>query len=148
MLKNIDAPLKLVIAGSHDFTMDIAAFEAKLAELVPPLEPEIVAREYGTSGQARKLFEDARSEGIVFLDEGTHLLALENGAILKVYASPFTPTLGVWGFQYHPNQGRQFNIEEETDIVITHGPPRGIMDFTHSCERAGCPNFFAAIAQA
>ena len=148
MLKSIDAPLKLVIAGNHDFTMDIAAFEAKLAEVVPPLEPEIVAREYGTLGQARQLFEDARSEGIVFLDEGTHRFTLENGAMLKVYASPYTPALGEWGFQYHPNQGRQFNIEEGTDIVMTHGPPKGIMDFTHGRERAGCPSLFAAIAQA
>ena len=43
MLKTIDAPLKLVIAGNHDFSMDIAAFETKLAEAVPPLEPELVA---------------------------------------------------------------------------------------------------------
>lgn len=94
MLKSIDAPLKLVIVGNHDFTMDIAAFEAKLAEVVPPLEPEIVAREYGTLGQARQLFDDARSEGIVVLDEGTHCFTLENGAILKVYTSPYTPALG------------------------------------------------------
>lgn len=106
MLKSIDAPLKLVIAGNHEFTMDIAAFEAKLAEVVPPLEPEIVAREYGTSGQARQLLEDARSEGIIFLDKGTYCFPLENAAMLKVYASPYTPALGAWGFQYHPNQGR------------------------------------------
>lgn len=148
MLKSIDAPLKLVIAGNHDFTMDIAAFEAKLAEVVPPLEPEIVAREYGTLGQARQLFDHARSEGIVFLDEGTHCFTLENGAMLKIYASPYTPALGAWGFQYHPNKGREFNIEEGTDIIMTHGPPKGIMDFTHGRERAGCPDLFAAVAQA
>ena len=53
MLKIIDAPLKLVIAGNHDFTMDIAAFEAKVAEAVPPLEPELVARKYGTLGTSK-----------------------------------------------------------------------------------------------
>jgi predicted phosphohydrolase len=148
MLKSIDAPLKLVIAGNHDFTMDITAFEAKLAEAASPLDPEIVAREYGTLGQARQLFEDARSEGIVFLDEGTHHFTLVNGAMLKVYASPYTPALGAWGFQYYPNQGHKFDIEQGTDIVMTHGPPKGIMDFTYGRERAGCPNLFAAIAEA
>jgi len=34
MLKMINAPLKLVIAGNHDFTMDSTAFEAKVAEAV------------------------------------------------------------------------------------------------------------------
>ena len=148
VLRSIDAPLKLVIAGNHDFTMDIAAFEAKLAEAGSPLEPELVAREYGILGQARQLFEDARSEGIVFLDEGTHRFTLGNGAILTVYASPYTPALGAWGFQYHPNQGRKFDIEEGTDIAMTHGPPKGIMDFTYGRERAGCPDLFTAVAQA
>lgn len=48
LLKDINAPLKLVIAGNHDFTMDIPAFEKKLVEVTPPLDPELVAREYGT----------------------------------------------------------------------------------------------------
>ncbi|KIW63474.1 hypothetical protein, variant 3 [Phialophora macrospora] len=146
MLSSIEAPLKLVIAGNHDFSMDIAAFEEKLAEAASPLDPEIVAREYGTLGQARRLFEDAKSEGIIFLDEGTHRFVLENGAILKVYASPYTPALGAWGFQYLPNHGHQFSIEGETDIVMTHGSPKGILDFTYGRERAGCPDLFVAVA--
>ncbi|KAJ4525312.1 hypothetical protein HRR78_003458 [Exophiala dermatitidis] len=128
--------------------MDIPAFKAKLAEVVTPLEPSLVAREYGTFGQARQLFDDARKEGIVFLEEGTHHFTLDSGARLKVYASPYTPSMGAWGFQYRPNKGRQFHIEEKTDIVMTHGPPRGVMDFTYRGERAGCPHLFASIAQA
>lgn len=147
MLKGIDAPLKLVIAGNHDFTMDESAFEAKVAEATPPLEPELVARDYGRMGQARQLFDETRGSGIVFLDEGTHTFALENGAMLTIYASPFTPALGAWGFQYHPNHGHHFDIQEGTDIVMTHGPPKGIMDLTHGRERAGCPDLFAAIAR-
>ncbi|KAI1618532.1 Metallo-dependent phosphatase-like protein [Exophiala viscosa] len=148
MLKMINAPLKLVIAGNHDFTMDSTAFETKVAESVPPLEPELVAREYGILGQARQLFDDARDAGIVFLAEGTHGFVLENGAMLTIYASPFTPSLGAWGFQYHPNKGRHFDIQAGTDIVMTHGPPKGIMDFTYGRERAGCPDLFAAVAYA
>lgn len=125
MLETINAPLKLVIAGNHDFTMDFAAFEAKVAEAVPPLESDLVAREYGLLGQARQLFDDAKNAGIVFLGEGTHRFALENGAMLTIYASPYTPSLGAWGFQYHPNQGRHFDIQDETDIAMTHGPPKG-----------------------
>ena len=150
LLKEINAPLKLVIAGNHDFTMDEPAFERKISEARQTLEPELVAKFYGRPGESRQLFEseEAKSAGIVFLDEGTHQFKLQNGATLNVYASPYTPSFGQWGFQYHPNKGRHFEIQEGVDVVVTHGPPKGIMDVTASGERAGCPDLFAAVARA
>ena len=148
MLKDIHASLKLVITGNHDFTMDIPAFRKKVADARPALEPDLVRKVYGDYGDARQLFEDARAVGIIFLDEGNHDFILENGAILKVYASPWTPSLGDWGFQYTPRQRHKFEITQGTDLVITHGPPRGIMDYTESKQRAGCPDLFEAIARA
>ena len=145
---DIQAPLKLVIAGNHDFTMDVPAFRQKIAQAWTPLEPELVRRVYGNYGEARQLFEDARSAGIILLDEGTHHFNLENGGTLAVYASPYTPLLGDWGFQYHPNQGHNFEVLKGVDLVISHGPPRGIMDYTESKQRAGCPDLFQAIARA
>ncbi|KAI1204567.1 Metallo-dependent phosphatase-like protein [Annulohypoxylon truncatum] len=149
LLKNINASLKLVIAGNHDFTLDVPIFKRKVAEAEPSLEPHLVAKEYGKFGEARELFEkeEAENAGIVFLDEGTHRFILKNGAALTVYASSYTPSLGDWGFHYHPEEGHQFPIQKGTDIVITHGPPKGVMDFTHSRERAGCPDLFAAVAR-
>jgi Icc-related predicted phosphoesterase len=148
LLKDIDAPLKLVIAGNHDFTMDIPAFEKKVAEVTPPLAPDLVVKEYGAHGEARQLFEEIKDAGFVFLDEGNHCLTLKNGALLTVYVSPWTPALGAWGFQYHPERGHDFSIKKGVDVVVTHGPPKGIMDYTYGRERAGCPNLFAAVARA
>ena len=148
LLMDIQAPLKLVIAGNHDFTMDIPAFKEKVVHARPPLDPDLVKKVYGDYGEARQLFKDARSVGIIFLDEGSHRFTLENGAILNVYASPYTPSLGDWGFQYHPSQGHKFEILKGVDLVITHGPPKGIMDYTESKQRAGCPDLFGAIARA
>ncbi|CAG8198983.1 unnamed protein product [Penicillium olsonii] len=149
LLQEINAPLKLVIAGNHDFTMDIPMFHKKVAE-APSLERELVERAYGYDGEARRLFEDT---GITFLDEGVHSFHLQNGALLTVYASPYTPSLGDWGFQYHPDQGHDFMIDASShthsiDIVITHGPPRGILDYTNSGERAGSVDLFRALARA
>lgn len=148
LLQVINVPLKLAIAGNHDFTMDIPVFEKKVAEATPPLDPELVAKEYGARGEARQLFEEAKDAGIMLLDEGTHHFTLESGALLTVYASPYTPALGTWGFQYHPEPGHKFSIERGVDVVITHGPPKGIMDYTYGRERAGCPYLFAAVARA
>lgn len=148
LIKDINAPLKLVMAGNHDFTLDIPAFERKVAEATPALDPDLVAKEYGFYGEARQILEYAKGAGIIFLDEGNHQFKLTNGALLKVYASPWTPALGAWGFQYSPSRGHDFSIDKNIDIVITHGPPKGIMDITHARERAGCPQLFAAVAKA
>ena len=148
LLKDIDAPLKLINAGNHDFTMDARAFEEKVAEVTPPLASDLVVKEYGAQGEARQLFEEMKDAGFVFLDEGNHRFTLKSGALLTLYASPWTPALGAWGFQYRPERGHDFSIEKGVDVVVTHGPPKGIMDYTHARERAGCPDLFAAVARA
>ena len=53
LLKDIDAPLKLVIAGNHDFTMDIPTFEKMVAEVTPPLAPDLVVKDVGGDGVPR-----------------------------------------------------------------------------------------------
>lgn len=148
LLKDLQAPLKLVIAGNHDFTMDLPAFERIVADASPKLDPELVAKEYGVPGEAKDLIEAAKGAGIVLLDEGTHQFTLANGAQLTVYASPYSPSRGSWGFQYRPEDGHKFAVQKGVDVAITHGPPKGIMDYTHGRERAGCPDLFAAIAEA
>ncbi|KAK3691294.1 tRNA (cytosine-5-)-methyltransferase ncl1 [Vermiconidia calcicola] len=72
--------------------MDVPMFQKKLHDINPPLDDDLVQREYGAFGKARELFEaeDAKAAGIVFLDDGTHRFALANGGLLTVYASPYT----------------------------------------------------------
>ncbi|KAK3719527.1 hypothetical protein LTR37_004385 [Vermiconidia calcicola] len=150
LLKEINAPLKLVIAGNHDFTMDVPMFQKKLLDINPPLDDDLVQREYGAFGKARELFEaeDAKAAGIVFLDEGTHRFALANGALLTVYASPYTASVNDWGSQYNPQQDHEWAVDASVDVVITHGPPKGVLDYADSKQRAGSQSLFAAIARA
>src|ERR1700709_2552980 len=46
LLKAIKAPLKLLIAGNHDFTMDVPMFKKILTAIQPPLELDLVTKEY------------------------------------------------------------------------------------------------------
>ncbi|TKX25356.1 rhamnogalacturonate lyase C-like protein 2 [Elsinoe australis] len=147
LLKKVDAPLKLVIAGNHDFTLDTPMFKKTIAEVHPPLEPELVAKEYGDWGEARRLMDDAKEAGIVFLEEGTYEFTLLNGAKLTVYASPYTPSMNDWGFQYPPGTQHDWLVEN-SDVVITHGPPHGILDKAPGSPRLGCPSLFRAIDRA
>lgn len=147
LLNDLNAPLKLVIAGNHDFTLDTPVYRQKLAEASRFIDPAFVIKEYGNYGEARKLVDEAREAGIYFLDEGTHHFDLDNGASLTVYASPYTPSVGNWGFQYHPQKYHDFSMGL-VDVAVTHGPPLGVLDHSLSGQRAGSESLFAAVARA
>jgi hypothetical protein len=51
LLKTLNPPLKLVIAGNHDFTMDTPAFRKKVAEAPEPLAPGLVSNFCGSYGK-------------------------------------------------------------------------------------------------
>ncbi|RFU76090.1 metallophosphoesterase domain-containing 1 [Trichoderma arundinaceum] len=153
LMDRINAPLKLVIAGNHDFSLDVPVFKQKICEAKElasePFGDALIKREFGEYGAARTILQEANDRAIVFLDEGSHQFHLENGALLKVFASPYTPSTNSasgWGFQY--SEVHKFDIHDEIDVVITHGPPLGIMDISSEKKRIGCPQLFAAIAKA
>jgi len=84
LLASIDAPIKLVIAGNHDRTLDKTWMEEHQNHLWEG-ETYEEAREFwfGEKGRARR-------EGVVMLEEGVHEVPLKNGGVLTVSCSfPF-----------------------------------------------------------
>jgi Icc-related predicted phosphoesterase len=150
LLKQINAPLKLVIAGNHDWTLDTPVFKQKLSAIDLKPGDEVVKREYGAFEEAMALLEseDVKAHGIVYLHEGTHRFKLANGANLTVYASPYTTSVDEWGFNYHPQQEHDWAVDTDVDVVITHCPPKGVLDMTESRQRGGSTGLFAAVARA
>ncbi|GAB1312477.1 Metallophosphoesterase domain-containing 1 [Madurella fahalii] len=150
-LRAINAPLKLVIAGNHDFTLDTPVFRKIVAGADASITPGEIERVYGDFGNAEQLLAEASRNGIVFLSEGIHHFDLQNGASLTVYASPFTPSREAGGgFQFKRGEHHDFAIGEgrAVDVVITHGPPKGVLDLTDTKVRGGCEHLFAAVARA
>ena len=50
---------------------------------------------------------------------------------IKIFGSPYTPNFGNWSFMKERNKLDRFwcnAIHADTDIVVTHGPPKGILD--------------------
>lgn len=156
LLKSIPAPLKLVIPGNHDLTLDRKFWESNCTE-----------EGKGLNDAARELWTAAKEHGIRLLDEGTQNFILGNGAKLTIHASPYTINRqGVreWGFGYMSVEDR-FNPEEEgisygelagteksilevdkeVDIVMTHGPAKYRLDCSSFDESLGCPHLFRAI---
>lgn len=66
---------------------------------------------------------------------------------LKIWGSPWTPTFYDWHFMKdrgEPIKEKWDLIPEDVDILITHGPPYGILDYVEisskgdATKRAGC----------
>jgi hypothetical protein len=139
-LRSHPAPLKLVIAGNHDHALAEGEWPADL----PPEE-----RDYDL---VMDMFRAARQDGVVFLEkEGVHEFVLENGALLRVYASAWTPRFGNGAFQYDvlPNDvGHSFDIPPGVDLAITHGPPYYVLDRTIRGTHVGARALWRAVAKA
>lgn len=67
----------------------------------------------------------------------------------KFYGSPWTPIFRSWSFmQYEHDLGTIFfNIPNYLDVLITHGPPRGILDSNAQGERCGSPALHSYVKQ-
>lgn len=82
----------------------------------------------------------------LFQQSGIHLL-IDKGVYIEgvglVYGSPWTPKFYNWAFMYERNseEAREIwkRVPEDTDILVTHGPPRDILDYsTYSQTHDGC----------
>jgi predicted phosphohydrolase len=77
---------------------------------------------------------------------------LEDSAIcidgVTFYGSPYTPRFFDWAFNQDrgpASAARWEKIPAATDILITHGPPFGVLDRTVAGEFAGCQDLLTAI---
>lgn len=91
--------------------------------------------------EAKTLAEE-NCPAVYFMDEG--LVEIEG---LKIWCSAITPFFCNWAWNRLPHQiiYNWEKIPEDTDILITHGPPKGILDelvYVNGApkgEHAGCP---------
>jgi Icc-related predicted phosphoesterase len=99
-----------------------------------------VAGNHDTSIEKRLITRaDFMDNGIIYLEnEGMHV------GNTYFYGSPHTPSFGEWAFMKarHKLYKVWDAIPEDTDVLITHGPPKGILDLSedrhHNLEMCGC----------
>lgn len=93
----------------------------------------LICGNHNTAFEKGFIKQEEIHESIVFLH---HEAKVIEG--IKIFGSPYTPTFGV-GWAYNVKRDKLHNywqeIPEDTDILITHGPPRGILDHTESGSR-------------
>ncbi len=97
-----DAPRKILIAGNHDWAFEKWSLLAKL--MVKEVAPSVTYLED----------DEVTIDGV------------------KFYGSPITPTYFDWAF--NRERGERIRrywdmIPHDTNVLITHGPPKGILDW-------------------
>lgn len=100
----------------------------------------IIAGNHDTSIESRFINkEDFKNRNIIYLEH--ELVEIEG---IKIFGSPYTPEFCNWAFNRARNKlGRIWDsIPDDIDILITHGPPKGILDLAsrdrHVSEHVGC----------
>lgn len=81
MLESIDADLKLVIAGNHDISLDAEYYARKGQYMHRRGDYDIELPQKAINFWKG---ERAQRAGVVYLEEGTHMFTLKNGAKLRV----------------------------------------------------------------
>ncbi len=112
-------PHKVVIAGNHDWL-----FEREPAA-------------------ARGILEKG-CPGVVYLEDGG---AEIRG--LRFWGSPWQPEFCNWAFNIARREDRARKwamIPADTDVLVTHGPPQGILDRTMGGDQAGCEALAAELS--
>lgn len=98
------------------------------------------------------LFETNPSAAIKLLDD--KIIYLRDSFIeiegFKIYGAPWQPRFFEWAFNL--NRGREMAekwklIPVDTDVLITHGPPNGILDQTPQGDFAGCEELLKSVEE-
>ncbi|KAF4994792.1 hypothetical protein FDECE_12997 [Fusarium decemcellulare] len=128
-LKTSPHKYKVVIGGNHDKLLD--------PEYVRQF-PDRICEDKGTARS------DLSWGDIIYLHNSSTTLKFANGRRLKIYGSPLTEWCGTWAFQYPPiRQVWAGAVPDDTDILLTHGPPKGHLDN----KGKGCPQLLKEICR-
>ncbi len=110
---------KIMIAGNHDYVF-----------------------ENDNSVEARNIL---KNKNINYLEN-----SMETIAGINIWGSPVTPQFFDWAFMAKRGEkiAKYWNkIPNDADIVVTHGPPYGILDKTARGQKVGCQELLKKIKE-
>ena len=107
---------------------------------VPVKNKIYVAGNHDTSIERRLVTPgDFAEAGIIYLENAATIIDS-----VKFWGSPHTPTFGSWAFMKAREKINRVwdDIPEDTDVLIIHGPPKGVRDLSFDIngdlEMCGC----------
>lgn len=126
--------MTLTIIGNHDITLD-PTFYAEYGSYFHNQSPQ-------SSKQCQELLDNSPS--ILWLKDESAIVDLVSPAgprtTFKIYGSPLSPINGMWAFGYKPEEATQIwnKIPLDTDVIITHTPPKYHCDERKDRRSVGC----------
>jgi Icc-related predicted phosphoesterase len=114
-LSGLPHPHKLLVAGNHDWPF----------ARVDPSEAKLLVK-----------------NAIYLMDSGIEIEGI------KFWGSPWQPEFYNWAFNLPrgPELARTWaKIPDDTDVLITHGPPYGVLDEIYNGKRVGCQDLQDAL---
>ncbi|KAK7947099.1 phosphoesterase [Apiospora aurea] len=128
---------KIVVAGSHDILLDPDCDYDQPTKLAADDLDGRARRRQRRDAERLQLdwgdVEYLRDRSTCISMKGRH-----GWRHLRVYGSPWSPRNGNWAFQYARADAKEAwhrEVPDGTDILVTHGPPRGHLDLGG---RLGC----------
>ena len=144
--REVEVPPGDILIHAGDFTMNSKSAE-KLLDFNEWLGELPHAYRVVIPGNHDSIVEDASRRSLI-----TNATLLINESVeimgLKFWGSPTTPLLGeAFGVVSDTARAKLYSrIPADTDILVTHGPPYGILDQTPGSNRhEGCQQLFAAV---
>ncbi|KAK1229409.1 hypothetical protein PQX77_007529 [Marasmius sp. AFHP31] len=128
--------VKVLIGGNHDLCLDEELWSSRFrgSQTSAGEKEHEEAMELITG-------EEAVKKGIYYLEHERLDFTTKEGRKWVIYGSPAAPVYALGAFQYKNSEEAeeiyQF-IPDNTDILLTHTPPHGILDKTRKGKLAGC----------
>ncbi|TVY51731.1 putative rhamnogalacturonate lyase C [Lachnellula cervina] len=133
-IEEADFEVKIVVAGNHDITLD-TEFYNQYGSYFHNQEPQDPAK-------CIQLIQ--QSPSIIWLKHEAAIINLSSPAgpqtTFKVFGSPYSPAKDRWAFGYCTEEADSLwdRIPLDSDIVITHTPPKYHCDERKDGRAAGC----------
>ncbi|KAJ7931276.1 Metallo-dependent phosphatase-like protein, partial [Mycena leptocephala] len=144
-LYSLPHPVKIIIAGNHDSNIHREWYEANWEGLFLHRSSDGPESAEAVLGLLKG--PQAVAANVVYLeDEEYKFKVRENGKEWSVYGSPWSPYWGDWAFGYVREDGEALISKfPKSDILLTHGPPRNILDLTNNKDPVGCSALSAGL---
>ena len=116
---NLPYKYKIFIAGNHDFGFEAIRKSNEVGIAIP--------------------------QGVIYLQD--EMVEIEG---VKIYGSPWQPRFHDWAFNVDRGAAiaqKWDMIPDDVDVLITHGPPFGILDDTIQGQRVGCEDLYMKVTK-
>jgi Icc-related predicted phosphoesterase len=157
-IDSLPHPKKIIIAGNHEVSLDTVFYSSPKNKFHRSLLKKKSFDAWAHSIQCKEIISVSghlNNVGSYHYLEDSFCSIWPKGPVcdvsgLKVYGSPFTPVHYDMGFTL--SRGAELaskwaQIPTDTDVLVTHGPPMGVLDALFDGSHVGCQDLLEVVQE-